>query len=188
MDHDEQLLPPSFRIALFQLRSGYCSRLQSYRHCVGWADDPTYHHSLAHFFTCLTRLTDLAPGGYVDSTPPSAQFLVGPPQFANIPPLRIFFIPSLLHLHSRRRDSSPFHGPSLTTPSFYLLLLISHLVVWRSAPSSLPYSNITDQSGFSSTSRDFRPPQSRLSTSPVETFYPLSRDFRPPQSGLSPQS
>ena len=41
IDLIEQLLPWSYRSALFQLRSGYCSRLQSYHHSVGWADDPT---------------------------------------------------------------------------------------------------------------------------------------------------
>ena len=33
----EQLLSRSYRSALSQVRSGYCSRLQSYRHFVGWA-------------------------------------------------------------------------------------------------------------------------------------------------------
>ena len=55
--------------ALSQLRSGYCSRLQSYRHSdsVGWADDPTCpechsaDHTVAHLFRFPTHPTDLAP-------------------------------------------------------------------------------------------------------------------------------
>ena len=37
----EQMLLWSYRSALSQVRCGNCSRLQSYRHSVGCADDPT---------------------------------------------------------------------------------------------------------------------------------------------------
>ena len=53
----EQLLPRSLRNALSQLRSGYCSRLQSYRQSVGWANDPTCpdchstYHTVAYLFS-----------------------------------------------------------------------------------------------------------------------------------------
>ena len=57
IDPAEQLLPRSYRSALSYLRSCYCSKLQSYHHSVGWADDPTCpdchstHHSVAHLFS-----------------------------------------------------------------------------------------------------------------------------------------
>ena len=41
IDPAEQLLARSYRSALSQLRSGHCSRLQSYSHSVGLDDDPT---------------------------------------------------------------------------------------------------------------------------------------------------
>ena len=43
IDIAEQLLPQSYQSALSQFLSVYCSRLQSYHHSVGWADDPTCH-------------------------------------------------------------------------------------------------------------------------------------------------
>ena len=55
----------SYRSALSQLRSGCCSRLQSYRQSVGWADDPTCpdchstDHTVAHLFSCPTHPKDL---------------------------------------------------------------------------------------------------------------------------------
>ena len=73
IDPAKQLLPRSFCSALYQLRSCHCSRLQSYRHSVGRADDPTCpdcrstDHTVAHLFRCPTHPTDLA---YVDGTPP----------------------------------------------------------------------------------------------------------------------
>ena len=51
IDPSEQLLPRSYRSAFSQLRSGFCSRLQSYRHSVGW---PWPH---------LPRLSLLRPQG-----------------------------------------------------------------------------------------------------------------------------
>ena len=62
------LLLRSYRSALSHLRSGYCSRLQSYRHSVGWADGLTCpdcrstDHTVAHLFSCPSQPTDLAPG------------------------------------------------------------------------------------------------------------------------------
>ena len=68
IDPAERRLPRSYRSALSQLRSSYCSRLQSYRNCVGWVDDhtcPDCHstdHTVAHLFSWPTHTTDLAPG------------------------------------------------------------------------------------------------------------------------------
>ena len=52
IDPTEQLLPQSYRSALSQLRSDYCSRLQSYRHSVSrlgrWPHLPRLPLHLAH--------------------------------------------------------------------------------------------------------------------------------------------
>ena len=53
---------------LSQLRSDHCSRLQAYRHSVGWADDTTctdcssIDHTVAHLFSCPSHPTDLTSG------------------------------------------------------------------------------------------------------------------------------
>ena len=76
----EQRLPRPYRSTLSQVRSGYGPRLQSYRHSVGWADDPTgpgchsTEHTVAPLFICPSHPTDLAPGGYVGATPPDSSF------------------------------------------------------------------------------------------------------------------
>ena len=97
IDPAEQLLPQSYRSALSQLRSGHCSRLQSYRHSLGWVDDPSCHecrstdHTVAHLFSCPTYPTDLALGDMWTSLLQIAQFLAGLPQFSDLPPLQIDF-------------------------------------------------------------------------------------------------
>ena len=97
IDPAEQLLPRSYRRALSQLRSGHCSRLQSYRHSVGWADDPTCpncrsaDHTVAHLFSCPTQPTDLAPGDMWVASLQVAHFLAGLSQFSDLPPLQIDF-------------------------------------------------------------------------------------------------
>ena len=68
----------SFRSALSQLRSGHCSRLQSYRHSVGWADDNTCPEcrSTRPHGGPLLQLSHSSHGsghgGYVDCTPPGS--------------------------------------------------------------------------------------------------------------------
>ena len=68
IDPAEQLLPRSYRSPLSQLRSGHCSRLMSYRHSVGWVDDPTCpdccstDQTVAHLFSCPTHPKDLTRG------------------------------------------------------------------------------------------------------------------------------
>ena len=74
-----------------------CSRLQAYRHSVGWADDPTCpdccstDHTVAHLFSCPTHLTDLAPGDMRTASQQVAQFLAGLPPFSDLPPLQVDF-------------------------------------------------------------------------------------------------
>ena len=93
IDPAEQLLPRSYRSALSQLRSGHCSRLQAYRHSVGWADDPTCpdcrstYHTVAHLFSCPTHPTDPAPGDMWTAPLQVAQFLAGLPQFYRLAPI-----------------------------------------------------------------------------------------------------
>ena len=80
IDPAEQLLQRSYRSTLSQLCSGHCSRLQSYHHSVGWADDSTCsgcrstNHTVAHLFICPTVHTShgSSPQGYVDGTPPGS--------------------------------------------------------------------------------------------------------------------
>ena len=97
IDPAKQLLPRSYCSALSQLRSGHCLRLRSYRHFIGWADDPTCldcrstDHTVAHLFRCHTHPTDLAPGNMWTEPLQVAQFLAGLPQFNDLPPLHIDF-------------------------------------------------------------------------------------------------
>ena len=61
------MLPRPYRSTLSQLRSGYCSRLQSYLHRVGRAPSPacpdcgSAPHTTEHLFSCPESPTDLAP-------------------------------------------------------------------------------------------------------------------------------
>ena len=92
-----RLLPRSYRSALSQLRSCYCSNLQSYRHSVGKADDSacpncrSTDHTVAHLFSCPTHPTDLAPGDMWVPHLQLAQFVAELPQFCDLPPLQIDF-------------------------------------------------------------------------------------------------
>ena len=95
IDPAEQLMPQSYRSALFQLHSGYCLRLQSYCHSVGWTNLPTCpdccsaDHSVTHLFICPTHATDLAPGDMWVAPLQVAQFLTGLPHFRYLAPLQI---------------------------------------------------------------------------------------------------
>ena len=78
IDSAEQLLPRSYRSALSQLRSDYCSKLQSYRHSVGWADDPHLSQLPVHRQhggpSLQLPCTSHGPGsrGYVGGTHPGS--------------------------------------------------------------------------------------------------------------------
>ena len=64
---EELLLPRPFRSTLSQLRSGYCSALNSYLERVGRAPNslcPSCHsspHTTAHIFSCPAHPTALSP-------------------------------------------------------------------------------------------------------------------------------
>ena len=64
---EEQELPRKTRRMLAQLRSGYCSSLNDYRHRVGLSDSNICpccgreEHSVRHIFDCRVRPTDLRP-------------------------------------------------------------------------------------------------------------------------------
>ena len=97
VDPAEQLLSRSNRCALFQLTSGCCSRLMTYRHCVRLADDPTCpdchvtDNTVAHLFSCPTHHSDLASWNMLTEPLQVAQFLVGLPQFSDLPTLQVDF-------------------------------------------------------------------------------------------------
>ena len=104
IDPAEQLLPRSLRTDLSQLRSGHCSRLQAYRHSVGWADDPTCpdcrstDHTVALLFSYPTHLTDLTPGDMWTAPLQVAQLMAGlppPPSVACPTAGRLWLLPSL---------------------------------------------------------------------------------------------
>ena len=67
VDPAERMLPRPYRSTLSQLRSGYCSRLQSYLHRVGRAPSPacpdcgSAPHTTEHLFSCPESPTDLVP-------------------------------------------------------------------------------------------------------------------------------
>ena len=88
-------------------RSGYFSRLQFYRHSVGWANDPTCpdchstdqcDHTVAHLFSFPSHPTYLAPGDMWVAPLQVAEFLAGLPQFRDLTPLQIDLLLSLLTL------------------------------------------------------------------------------------------
>ena len=81
----KQLVPQSYRCALSELRSGYCSRLMSYSHSIRWADNPTCpychatHYTVTHFFSYPANPTDLAAGGMWTAPLQVAQLMEGLP-------------------------------------------------------------------------------------------------------------
>ena len=110
VDPVKQLLLRSYRYALFQLRSGYCSRLMSYRHSVFWADNPmcTFpdcHNHWAHgapplqlSYTshgsgpCRGKEDGIPPGSLI---PPRPSAVFRPAHFTGrlwlVPPLTLVF-------------------------------------------------------------------------------------------------
>ena len=92
VDPTETLLPQAYRSTLSQLRSGYCSRLASYRHSVGWTESPTcpkcraVDQSVTHLFSCPEAPTDLAPADLWTAPLQVAQFLYTHPTLSALPP------------------------------------------------------------------------------------------------------
>ena len=70
-------------------------KAKSYRHSVGWADDPTCsdcqytNHTLDHLFSCPTHPRDLTPEDMCVAPLQVAQFIADLPQFSDLPPLQI---------------------------------------------------------------------------------------------------
>ena len=156
VDPAEQLLPQSYRIALSQLLSSYCHRLQSYRHSVGWAEDPTYpdcyssDYMVANLFSCPTHQMDLFPLEYVRGTLPGNSIPGGPPAVCQSAPTadRIRLLSSLTFIF-RRRSSLPLAAPAephhLLSPP--LLLMSYHLICGLEVdpPPPIRYPTITVQ-------------------------------------------
>ena len=92
VDPSERVLPRPYRSALSQLRSGYCSRLQTYLHRVGRApsevcpDCASAPHTTEHLFFCPERPTDLAPADLWTAPLQVGSFLASTPSFADLPP------------------------------------------------------------------------------------------------------
>jgi len=91
VDPSETLLPRVSRTTLAQLRSGYCSRLASYRHSVGWSDTdlcpdcqaaPQTSH---HLFNCPEHPTDLSVGDLWTAPLHVVQFLSSTATFNHLP-------------------------------------------------------------------------------------------------------
>ena len=127
VDPAKQLLSRPYRCAISQLRSGYCSRLMSYRHSVSWADNPTCpdchatNHTVAHLFIAVLHNPRIWPRricGWHPSRWPNSQRA-----FRSSPALLTFiFVVGPLPL---RRDHSISH---LFLPLFFHLFIIFHLI------------------------------------------------------------
>ena len=88
---EEQSLPRPFRTTLSQLRSGFSSKLQSYRHRIGQSDSPLCPE---RNFACPAAPTPITPsdlwsegvrsGGLFVSLPPREERPPRPP--LNLPP------------------------------------------------------------------------------------------------------
>ena len=97
IDPTETLLLRAHRSTLSQLRSGYCSRLASYRHSVGWIESPlcplcrTAKHTVPHLFSCPEAPTDLAPADLWTSPIQSLLYLLTLPSFSDLPPIPNLF-------------------------------------------------------------------------------------------------
>ena len=100
VDPAEQLLPQSYRCALCQIRSTYCSWLMSFRHYVGWANDPTCSDCHATDHTVALISPHMDPGDMWTAQVP--QFLAGFTQFSDLSTLQVDFDSFPLNLHSCR--------------------------------------------------------------------------------------
>ena len=95
VDPSERMLPRPYRSTLSQLRSGYCSRLQSYLHRVGRAPSPacpdcgSAPHTTEYLFSCPESPTDLAPADLWTAPLQAAQFISSIPAFSDLPPFPV---------------------------------------------------------------------------------------------------
>ena len=87
----ERTLPRYFQTTLSQLRSGQCSRLNSYRHAIGISDTDlcpqcgTGSHTTDHVFNCPAAPTDLSVEDLWDSPVEVACHLAALPALASLP-------------------------------------------------------------------------------------------------------
>ena len=91
VDPAEQILSLSHRSALFQLRSGYCTRLMTCRWAWPMTPFAPTAMPLSNFFSCPTHPTDLAPGDMWTALLQVAQFLAGIQEFSEVPTLQVNF-------------------------------------------------------------------------------------------------
>lgn len=93
IDPSELTLPRSYRCTLSQLRSGHCSRLNSYLHSIGASPSPTCPscnlapETVQHLFSCASNHTDLSLIDLWTQPLDVAHFLSTHPSFTNLPPL-----------------------------------------------------------------------------------------------------
>ena len=89
---DEQSLPRPIRTTLSQLRSGFSSKLQSYRHRIGLSDSSlcpecnSQEHTTEHVFACPAAPTPLTPLNLWTDPLGVADFLCTLRAFESLPP------------------------------------------------------------------------------------------------------
>ena len=92
VDSTELTLSRPSRTTLAQLRSGFCSALQSYKHRIGVSDDPSCpechlaEHSVSHLFSCPAYPTSLVPLSLWVDPIGANLFLSSLPAFSFLPP------------------------------------------------------------------------------------------------------
>ena len=98
----ESTLPRATRATLSQLRSGHCSKLQTYRHRLGRVDDDlcpdcrVAPHSTSHLFECTAKPTNLTTISLWERPRDAAAFISSLTNFQDLPsslspPLLLFF-------------------------------------------------------------------------------------------------
>ena len=93
IDPSESSLPRPYRSTLSQLRSGFCSKLQSYLHLINVAPSPlcphcsTHPETTSHLFNCPTLPTHLTTSHLWSSPLEVAHFISTHPSFSLLLPL-----------------------------------------------------------------------------------------------------
>ena len=91
----ESALPRYYRTTLSQLRSGQCSRLNSYRHAIGIADTDrcpgcgAAPDTVHHLFSCPAAPTDLSVEDLWSRPVEVAQYIAALPAFESLPALEV---------------------------------------------------------------------------------------------------
>ena len=114
VDTSETFLPRQTRVVLAQLRSSFCSRLKSYQHRLGKADDDicpdcgAAPHTSSHLFQCPSFPTNLDPVALWRTPWEAASHLVRIPAFSDLPAVGP---PPPLRRHRRRPPPEPPPNP-----------------------------------------------------------------------------